>query len=774
VAVPESKLAATPPMGALVSWLVFPAVLALLCAGCGILAYRIAGLRVAPELVLPLGYAVIIVVTGFAVWLPGPADLATPVVAGLAAVGLLLLVSRLRLLRPRVWLWAAAAATVVFLAYGAPVLASGSPTFAGYITLDDSATWFALVDRALESGRSLEGLPPSSYEATLDSYLMTGYPLGALLPLGVSAQLTGQDVAWVYQPYLAFLAGLLALVLFALTRRLVDRPWAASLLATIAAQPALLYAYAQWTGVKEVAAAGLIPLCCAFGGASTSSRRRTAIPVAIGVAALLGVLTLGGLAWVAGAAAIGAVLVARKRDWGLLGATGALTLGLSIPVLATARPFLDQGADVLTSGDELGNLPGPLDPLQLGGIWPSSDFRYEPGHRGQTLFLVGLVIVLAGAGVLFTVRRQAWTVLAYVATALVGVSAIAAFGSPWVDGKAFATASPAVLLAAVLGCAWLWASGRRTAAGLLTALVAGGVLWSNVLAYTGVSLAPHDQLAELEAVGERFAGQGPALMTEYQPYGVRHFLRRLDPEGTSELRRRPVPRRDGSLVPKGASADLDELRLDGVLVYRTVVLRHSPLASRPPAPYKLVWEGEWYEVWQRPATFEPIVTHLPLGDASRPGGVPSCPAVERLAAGASLVLAAPADDPVAVEQPPLEGRRLAFEIRRGGRYALWLGGSRRDGAVLLVDGRIVARGGPHLETAGQLTELGTVVLLPGQHAAEVRFDPSRFRPGARGPDFGSGPLVVAPASRRRALLVRAPAAARSLCGRTLDWLEARG
>jgi hypothetical protein len=167
------------------------------------------------------------------------------------------------------------------------------------------------------------------------------------------------------------------------------------------------------------------------------------------------------------------------------------------------------------------------------------------------------------------------------------------------------------------------------------------------------------------------------------------------------------------------------------------------------------------------------VAHLPLGDASRPGGVPSSPALERLAAGASLVVAAPADDPV-VEQPPLDGRQVAFAIPRRGRYALWLGGSRRDGAVLLVDGRIVARGGPHLETAGQLTELGTVVLLPGEHAAEVSFEQGRLRPGARGPDFGSGPLVVAPASRRRALLVRAPAAARSLCGRMLDWVEALG
>ena len=63
------------------------------------------------------------------------------------------------------------------------------------------------------------------------------------------------------------------------------------------------------------------------------------------------------------------------------------------------------------------------------------------------------------------------------------------------------------------------------------------------LAYRDVNLAPRDQLAELETIGHRIAGQGPTLMTEYQPYGVRHFLRDADPEAASELRRRQVPLR---------------------------------------------------------------------------------------------------------------------------------------------------------------------------------------------------------------------------------------
>ena len=65
-------------------------------------------------------------------------------------------------------------------------------------------------------------------------------------------------------------------------------------------------------------------------------------------------------------------------------------------------------------------------------------------------------------------------------------------------------------------------------------------------------------------------------MTTYEPYGVRHFLRGLDPEGASELRRRFDYLRNGATLDKGESADIDRFRLDQVLVYRTLVLRRGP------------------------------------------------------------------------------------------------------------------------------------------------------------------------------------------------------
>ena len=105
-----------------------------------------------------------------------------------------------------------------------------------------------------------------------------------MLPLAIGHQLTGQDLAWLYQPYLALLAGMLALALFVLLERLVPSPLARAGMAALGAQPALLYGYAQWGGIKELAAAALLPLI-AVHAARLEPGRRT-IPAAVAVAAL--------------------------------------------------------------------------------------------------------------------------------------------------------------------------------------------------------------------------------------------------------------------------------------------------------------------------------------------------------------------------------------------------------------------------------------------------------------------------------------------------------
>ena len=275
----------------------------------------------------------------------------------------------------------------------------------------------------------------------------------------------------------------------------------------------------------------------------------------------------------------------------------------------------------MTSDTAKGNLVEPLSRLQIFGVWPEGDFRFEPDDMLVTYVLVGIVALAALLCLVFAWRRRATGLLVFVGGTVAAGAAIVAVGSPWIDAKALATASPAMVFAALVGAGLLAAGGRRVEGAVVAVLVCGGVLWSNVLAYNEVNLAPHDRHLELEQIGDRIAGEGPALMTEYEPYGVRHFLREADAEGASELRRRVVPLRSGRPLRKLGTADIDEFELAGIRAYRTLVLRRSPVASRPPSVYRLLSRGRFYDVWQLAPGLRGLASRArPAGPARRAGG----------------------------------------------------------------------------------------------------------------------------------------------------------
>ena len=696
-------------------WLVFPLLLSAICLGCGLAVERCSRTGIEPPLLLPTGFAAVVVVGLFTTLTPQTARLTLPTILAVAALGLASSIPR-RL--PRIDPWAVGSALAVFAVFAAPVVLSGDATFAGYIKLDDTATFLALADRALEHGRSLDGLAPSSYEAAL-AFNLHFYPLGSLLPLGEGSALTGQDAAWLFQPFLAFLAALLALVLYQLASLVVtSRPLRATA-AVLASQAALLYGFALWGGIKELAAAPLVALLAALSGAvfAPNRSRLALLPLAVSGAALVGVLSVGAAAWLLPALLPVALSLLRRRDARRPLVLGVLVVALVVPSLAVARSVLGPGVlESLRDSRELGNLVAPLSPLQMVGIWPAGDFRFRPDDLAATLALVGTAAVAAVIGVTVVVSRRAWEIGIYAASSLGAAAAFALFGSPWVEAKAFAIASPVIVFGAVVGCGSLLERGRRVEGFVALAAVAVGVLWSNGLAYREVNLAPRDQLAELERIGEDFAGAGPALMTEYQPYGVRHFLRRLDAEGASELRRRPVFLNDGSTLPKGGYADLSAFRPADLLVYRTLVLRRSPLESRPPSAYRLVRSGRFYEVWQR-------------GETISAGAATPCP--ER-----------PAVYPVPVGAAP-----IPVTVSRAGRFEVWVGGSFRGRVTTFVDGREIGSTAHRLGSAGQFVSLGQASLAGGPHEVNLRRTSPRLRPGAGGAPPPLGPLVLSPVGR---------------------------
>jgi hypothetical protein len=768
-------------MSMVAAWALYPLVMLALCAGAGLLVDVLTGRRLPGALIVPVGLAALVVAGQFTTLTGASAPATVPLLCLGALAGAGLSARSWRFGRPDPW--PAAVALAVFLAFGAPVILSGSPTFAGYVKLDDTATWLALTDHVVSHGRDLSGLEPSSYRATLEVNLPGGYPIGAFIPFGAAQRLSGGDLAWVFQPYLSFLAAALALCLWQIVAFVRSSPLRAAL-AFLAAQPALLYGYAMWGGVKELAAAAFLALAAALapgalrreGASGVAGNLGAAVPLALAAAALVGVLSLGGLVWVAPLLAALAALA-----WRGLGSRAAVRRALAFAAalaIFVVPTLLAGGFDPFQSGltaeSELGNLVGLLSPFQVLGVWPAGDFRLHPDSTILTVVLVAVAILAAATG-LWGAWRSArrggsGLALALYASALVACAAIVAVGSPWVDGKALAPAAPVALCLALAGAFALARLDRPLGAGLAL-LLAAGVLWSNVLAYGGVNLAPYGQLHQLEQIGHQFAGQGPALMTEYNPYGARHFLRALQGEGASELRNRKIPLRGGGEPEKGEAVDTDRIQPPALFGYRTLVLRRSPLASRPPWPYRLAASGRYYEVWQRPAAASAPLAFLPLGGETDPAAVPACPRVRALAArarrdGATRLIAARST-------PFYDATDGNLSVPRG-RYEAWLGGSVRGAVSLYVDGREVGAARQQLENEGGLIPLGEASLAAGSHRAELRFGGADLHPGSGGfPRPETGPLLFAPAGAQTGSLVSVPlAGAGRLCGRAWDWIEA--
>ena len=788
-----------------------PALLGLVCLGCGLALERIADTRLAGALLLPAGFAVLIVLAQALTTSDATAGLTTPVVAGFALAGLVYGRTELR----RALTPGLAAALVAYLCYGLPVLATGEAGLTGYIKLDDTATWLAITDQIMANGRNLTGLAPSTFEAALQTYVATGYPVGSFVPLGVAHDLTGTDIAWLFVPVIAFAGGLLALTLFALTEGVIRSVYSRAAVAAVAAQPATLVAYTQWGGMKEIVVAALMPLIVALAWhARAESGPRAILPAAVAVAAMLAALSVGGMVWAAPLvlpAVLAGGLPPLRAAWrGVRWDRAAALLGIvavcSIPVIQIAKEFLSPltadgpgAGGVFTSQVETGKLVGSLNPLQIAGIWPVGDFRLDPSRLGSPTRSVILAVLAGWAAVVVAWRAGHRALPFYVVTTIFACLAIVNRTSPWVDAKSLAQASPAIVLAALTAAALLWDRSRRLVAGAVALAVGGGVLWSNALAYREVYLAPRDSLHELEQIGHVAARMGPTLMTDYSPFGARHFLRETAAEGASELRRNSIPLRNGRQLQVGDSTDIDALDPVAVYRYRSLVLRRSPAASRPPSIYRLRWGGKHYELWQRPAEFVPPLEHVAFGDKHNPGAIPRCASVLRVAraAGPHGRVAAVVRHPTAtlalgVEPFPAAWRALpgnreriiaegpgtmkrSLIVRRPGRFEIWLGGSTRGRTSILVDGRRVASARHRLNYINTSFPIGEVTLGRGVHEVVLKYEEGGLAPGNHGRginSFVSGPLALSRDDADRPVVTLPASRARELCGQRLDWIEA--
>ncbi len=464
-------------------------------------------------------------------------------------------------------------------------------------------------------------------------------------------------------------------------------------------------------------------------------------------------------------------------------------------VLLRHGGFVETFHSVLTSGSALGVLVKPLNPLQAAGIWPTGDFRYRPSQLAVTYILIAVVIVSAAIAFVLELRAGRWGVVLYVLFALLGATLAVLFASPWIAGKALASASPALPFAALLAGAIL-ARRRAVAGAILIALVGAGILWGDLLGYHDARLAPRALFSSLAAIAPSIAGQGPTLMTEYSVYGTRHFLRAADPEDPGDQRSRADPLVNDRLPPATASVDLDDVALGSSVQYPTIVLQRSPVSTRPSEPYALIRSNGYWQVWQRPLLITPQLRgYLPIGDTTSPttpAGVPVCSRVLALTKvpGVSELVAAPAVNPIVVNASVgshpahwAQGSLLAMRgsgtanipvsVPAAGRYGIWLGRTIQNATSLSIDGRPVATVSDQAEEANQYVFFGNVTLAAGSHVVTLHHSSDPLAPGSGLTDL-VGPLVLAPAGPAPALITVPASAAATLCGRSLSWVNALG
>jgi hypothetical protein len=810
-------------MALLVAWIFFPLMLALVCAGLGLLVERAAGLRLRGALIVPIGLAALVAVAQLTTYWSATARLTTPLVVVLATAGGVFAQRAGRLSRLVLDWPPLLAALGVFAVLGAPVFLSGEPTFVGYTVLGDTAIQFLTVDQMLEHGRSLSGLTESSYRSAIAGYFDSGYPMGSQVALGAIRPLSGLDVAWVYQPYLAFVAASLALSLYALTERLITSRWLRGAIAFVAAQPALVVAYSLQGSIKEMATVMLVPLLVATLIPLFADRGRPRAVIPLAVASVAGIAAIGPAVapWLAPVVLVALVAaVVGRSSWREValqaGAFAAIVLVLSFPTIAELGRFADVSQGVVTASEEFGNLLAPLRPLQAFGIWLSGDYRLGPSKTFSGLDALTLTWVLIGVALASAAIGLAWALarfkaaalpLLYIAVSVVAVLYVTRIGSPWADGKALMITSPALVLAALLGPAALLASRSRegrAAALLVGGAIAVGVLGSNALAYHGASLAPYDRFEELREIGKQQRDAGPTLYTEFEEFG-KHFLHPADPTSPSEAFQPALAVGAGG-ARFAYPADLDAVGPAYVDQFETIVTRRSPVASRPPIGWELRSSGRWYDVWHKRADAPEVLQHLALGGDLSAGASARCADVRRLAvfaraAGAQLATATSAapvallpetarDLPAAwavdggiphtvatVGQGQIEG---TIEVPHSGRWSVWLGGSFGRPVTVEVDGHTVGTLRDELSGPAQYAPLGTLELTQGRHAVRIWRGGGSLAPGnGSGPSRRLGPLMLVPepaagesdAAASARVRTLGPDGWRALCGERLDWIE---
>lgn len=799
--------------------MLFPLVLLIASAGCGLLVRRAAAGELSLLLVAPVGFALVVAICAFCTSYEWLAPAAGPVVVVVALVGLAL-EARGRRWAPSLpalsgWIWPLLGGLIAFTAIGGPVFLGGSVGWTGYTRIVDIAFQMDFAQHLAEAGRALPPSGNSSFYIVAAKLIGIGYPGGAQATLGSMAKLLHADVAWCYQSFLAFTAAMGSVAIYSILGRVTRNPLVRLLGAAIAIQPNILYGYALEAGIKELSTAALLLVVLAVfaDGVPGQGARRRSIALSVAVSGAFGSFSLGIAPWL-GLILLGMLIISLARRSGHWRAVqswvifAVVAIVISLPGLITAAKLATVAGSAIGGVVDLGlgNLAVPVSRWASAGVYLTGDYRYPLVHVTASHVFDVVILAFAVLGVIGAVIRKRWAVVVLGITAPVALYYFIQHSTAWIQLKSFTITAAFVVLLAFAGVAALQSSRRRLLQGLgwLGALViAGGILYGNALIYHDTSLSPGARYHDLAAIAARYSRQGPALDPYFDEY-AEYFLRSesgttiVDPANLTFQVRPGVPSPPGGV---SFGWDLNQLVPSYVQHFPLIILPRSPIATRPPANYDLVDETRFYEVWRRDRPASTVIEHFPLSSLPDERTAAYCRHVVKLAekAGPSAQIAYAQTSTVAVANPvesthpdywkPLGPGTLALYgagslqlklvLPQTLDYNVWMQGSIGRPLTFYLDGHRLTHVGYEERYPSQFLLMDKTRITAGTHTLRVVRGGGSLHPGSGDPSPETvertlGAIVFSREDSTYAHVYVAPAShAAQLCNAHVgyQWLE---
>jgi hypothetical protein len=576
---------------------------------------------------VPVGLALLMLISMVAIHVPGHAT-TVAVVFLVAALAGLPLVIRNPGLRPRPTDLLTAAP--VFVLVLLPFLASGRAGTLG-VSFDIDMRIHLLYAEAIRS--------PAVAKVTSIS---GSYPVGPHALCAVLAQATGTRVDYDFAGETMAIPILLAWTTLGALRRV---GWLGkTFVATMSSVTFLFAGYYAEGAFKEIMQA-LFVLAFALGLEELVRGQRRGplrwVPLALIAGGSLSVYSDPGLLWPLAVLASWLAIHSARRVWrsGSFGSSIAwlrsavapssvavgVLLVLLVPQLPRLAHFLHTSSGIKVT--ELGNLEGwgALSLWKVFGMWDVPDFRMpaaDPFHAGMFAAL-GLVVTVVGG--LWWLRRGELAVPLTAAVALAIWVYSSHTQSPYVSAKALVILAPLVMLIATR---WLvepqtqsWLSGMVVLRLGLIGVLGWAVIGTSVelLRNADVGSTAHlDDLRSLQPVLDRsptlFLGRD--LYIKWELAGTP--VDQPDPENGEY---KYLPLRPQKAWKPGEAMDFDDVTSATLDKYRYVITIRDAAGSQPPSNMRLVRNGSYYQVWERVG---PTPERQILAEGQEPGAVLDC------------------------------------------------------------------------------------------------------------------------------------------------------